>query len=195
MAVEIVVPVGEFLGALPFHDDGSGRSTDAEIVDSHMLAGSLLRLDDDQAETMAFCRQLRLRSEVDDWLNENDIRPSIIAELVDAGLLRSGIDSEAGRWLADCVIVPWGRSLGWNKSLTLLAPSNEAFQVSPVYYWLWLYSRTGRSIEEVLHFLRGSAVVPEVESAGAKDVSAAIVHLLSVGLGRLELPALPTSDD
>lgn len=194
MSTEIVVPIGEYLGALPFHNDTSGNSAETQIVDAHMLAGSLLRLDDRQAETMAFCRQLRLRSEVDDWLSEEGIDPSVIDELTEVGLLRTGNEVESVRWLGDCVIVPWGRSLGWNETLTLLAPSDEVFQVTPVYYWLWLYSRTGRSIEEVLNFLSAEAAVPEAIGASMKDVSAAIVHLLAVGLGRLELPAMQVSN-
>lgn len=194
MSADIVVPVGEYLGALPFHDDGPTESANPQIVDAHMLAGSLLRLDDTQAEIMAYCRQLRLRSEVDDWLHDNQISPAALGDLFDTGLLRSGSEAETVRWLSDCVVVPWGRSLGWNEALTLLAPSDEAFQVSPVYYWLWLYSRTGRSIMDVLDFLRNEAAIPDVDTVSIEEASAAITHLLAVGLGRLELPALPHSN-
>lgn len=194
MSANIVVPVGEYLGALPFHDDVPTQSASPQIADTHMLAGSLLRLDDSQAELMAYCRQLRLRSEVDDWLNDNKISPGVLDDLFDVGLLRSGSETATVQWLSDCVIVPWGRSLGWNEALTLLAPSDEAFQVSPVYYWLWLYSRTGRSIKDVLTFLRNEAAIPDVDSVSAEDASAAITHLLAVGLGRLELPVLPSSN-
>lgn len=187
MSEQVVAPIGEYLGTLPFYETGTKR--EPEFADAQMIAGTLLRLGDEQAEVMAFCRHLRLRSELDEWLEAEKIDSAVVDELVRTGLLRTGADDSALEWLHDCTIVPWGRSLGWDGALSLLAPSDKIYQVAPVYYWLWLYSRTGRTIAEVLDFLRTEAAVPEASNASDSEVSAALMHLLAVDLGRLDLNA------
>lgn len=187
MSEQVVAPIGEYLGTLPFYEKGTNK--EPVFADAQMIAGTLLRLSDEQAEVMAFCRHLRLRQELDEWLNTEQIDSTVLDELVEAGLLRMGTDDSALDWLRDCTIVPWGRSLGWDGALNLLAPSDEVYQVAPVYYWLWLYSRTGRPIAEVLEFLRTEAAVSDASKASESDVSAALMHMLSVDLGRLDLAA------
>ena len=187
MSEQVVVPIGEYLGSLPFHEKGT--NSEPVFADAQMIAGTLIRLSEEQAEVMAFCRHLRMRTELDQWLGIEQIDSTVFDELVEAGLLRIGTDESAMDWLRDCTIVPWGRSLGWDGALNLLAPSDEVYQVAPVYYWLWLYSRTGRPIAEVLEFLRTEAAVSDVSNASESEVSAALMHLLAVDLGRLDLTA------
>src|SRR5699024_9310999 len=105
MSEQVVAPIGEYLGTLPVCETGTKR--EPEFADAQMIAGTLLRLGDEQAEVMAFCRHLRLRSELDEWLEAEKIDSAVVDELVRTGLLRTGADDSALEWLHDCTIVPW----------------------------------------------------------------------------------------
>lgn len=184
-AEEIVVSVGEYLGTLPY----SAPEEEFETVATFMRAGSLIRLGPGTAEILAHCRVVRTGAEIVALL-ESERSVATHADwmqLVEAGLVRSGSPETVADWLDDCVVRPSGRSRGLKgEGLGIERGDGQVFAVSGVYYWFWLYARTGQSIREVRRFLTQQA---HVDAASDADVAGTVLHMLLHGLGRLDLSA------
>lgn len=179
---DVYVSVGEFLGMLPY-----ASVAGMENVSTHMVGTQLIRLDPASTEVLAFCRNVRTADELDEWIDDqNGVTDAVIAHLVEGGLLRHGPASQAAVWLADRVLVPAGHSAGLvDGALCLLAPSGTAFRVDGVYYWLWLYARSGSTLDSVRAFLDEQGQVKGTDDAA---MSAAVMHMLIHGLARIDAP-------
>ncbi|AVM01663.1 hypothetical protein C6V83_16755 [Gordonia iterans] len=185
MSLHVVTAVGEYLGRLPFHDT---TRTD-EFASVFMAGGRLIAVEDDQSSLLQFCQNIRALDEVDQFLADNGIAKSCFTEMTTQGILATGPAETAFSWLGDCTLVPAGRSLGFtDDGLLLLSPQDDVLQVSPAYYWLWTYSRTGRSLAAVYRFLTGDAAIGDAAAASVEELSQAVMHMLSYNMGRLDRP-------
>lgn len=179
---DVYVSIGEFLGILPYSTNAG-----VENVSTHMIGGRLIRLDPAATELLAFCRSVRTAEELVEWVaDQNTVTDADLARLVDDGLLRHGSAAQASTWLGDRSLVPAGHSAGVvDNALCVVAPSGSAYRVEGSYYWLWLYARTGRTIDSLRSFLTDQAHVDDV---GEKTMSTAILHMLIHGLGQIDSP-------
>ena len=182
MSSELVVTIGEYLGRLPFTDEAGTP----EIADTHMLSGRLVRLTEAQAETLAFCRAVRTKAELTDWIEAEGYGADVVAELVEEGILRLGEMEALVTWLGDVALVPAGRSVGWvDSELRILLTDTDVVSVSPAAYWVWLFSRAGNTLEATIEYVRAEAGVTVPEGG---ELGALLTQLLVHNLVRCELP-------
>lgn len=183
MSLRVVVTVGEYLGRLPFASDDS----EVDFSDVFMRAGVLVSMAAEQAEVLAFCRGIRSVEEVHRFLAEAGISEDVFHDLLELGFLASGPAESAFSWLAGCVLLPTGRSLGFvDDGLMLITPQDGVLRVSPAYYWLWTYARTGQTLAAIVGFLRESLEIAEVVEASVEELSQSVIHMLSFNLARLD---------
>lgn len=186
MRQDVLVPVGEYLGVLPYK---SADPVNFEAVATVVQAGRLLRLPPETATVLTFVRGLRTVEETEAWIRE-DLGPDVVADLdrtLAEGLVRRGPRDDIAAWLGDCVLRPSGHSLGFVEDKPVLqALDGTAFEVTPVYFWVWVYLRTGQTLNAVVTFVRERVGIDEWSDA---ELSAALMHMLAHELAHVDAAA------